>query len=123
MKEVLFEWSHYKIGKLEQRRRRRLRKGLLKSEFALLQTFSRLFHLTQFVKCWQIFLELNSKRLYEHSGKEKEGHCLVFKSSTKREIRHFQTRKGLFLPAVGPDYRPGHMLKTVIFKLNICVVF
>ena len=30
---------------------------------ALLQTLSRLFHLVQFVKCWQFFLELNSKRL------------------------------------------------------------
>ena len=37
----------------------------------------------------QIFLELNSKRLYQSSGKEKESRCLVFTSSTKREIRHF----------------------------------
>ena len=44
-------------------RRRRLQKRPLKSEFALLQTLSRLFQLVQFVKCWQIFLELNSKRL------------------------------------------------------------
>ena len=34
----------------EQQQRRRLRKRLLKSEFALLQTLSRLFHLVQFVK-------------------------------------------------------------------------
>ena len=40
-------------------------------------------------KRWQIFLELNSKGLYRSSGKEKESHCLVFTSSTKREIRHF----------------------------------
>ena len=33
-------------------RRRRLRKRHLKSEVALLQTLSRLFHLVQFVKCW-----------------------------------------------------------------------
>ena len=45
--------------------------------------------LVQFVKCWQIFLELNSKRLYQSSGKEKESRCLVFTSSTKREIRHY----------------------------------
>ena len=70
-------------------RRRQLRKSHLKSEFALLQTVSRLFQLVQFVKCWQIFLELNSKRLYQSSGKEKESCCLVFPSSTKREIRHF----------------------------------
>ena len=38
--------------------------------------------------CGQIFLELNSERLYQSSGKEKES-CLVFPSSTKGEIRHF----------------------------------
>ena len=48
-----------------------------------------MFHLVHFVKCWQIFLELNSKRLYQSSGKEKESRCLVFTSSTKREIRQF----------------------------------
>ena len=35
------------------------------------------------------FLELNSKGLYDCSRKEKESCCLVFPSSTKREIRHF----------------------------------
>ena len=35
------------------------------------------------------FLQLNSKRLYQSSGKEKQGRCLVFTSSTKREIWHF----------------------------------
>ena len=74
---------------LMQRRRRRLRERRLKSEAELLQTLSRFFQLVQFVKCWQIFLELNSKRLYQSSGKEKESRCLVFTSSTKREIRHF----------------------------------
>ena len=34
------------------------------------------------------FLELNSKRLYQSSGKEKESRCFVFTSSTKLEIRH-----------------------------------
>ena len=32
------------------------------------------------------FLELNSKGLHQRSEKEKEGRCLVFRSSTKREI-------------------------------------
>ena len=41
----------------------------LKWDFALLQTLSRLFHLVQFVKCWQFFLELTSK-------KEKESRCV-----------------------------------------------
>ena len=47
------------------------------------------FHHFQFVKRWQIFPELNSKRLYQSSGKEKESRCLAFTSSTKREIRYF----------------------------------
>ena len=33
--------------------------------------------------------ELNSKELYQSSGKETEGRFLVFASSTKREIRQF----------------------------------
>ena len=63
--------------------------SLKKSEVALLQILSRLFQLFQFVKCLQLLLELNSKRLYQSSGREKESRCLVFKSFTKREIRHF----------------------------------
>ena len=55
---------------LKQQRRRRLRKRHVKSEFALLQTLSRLFLLVQFVKCWQIFVEFNFKRLYQSSGKK-----------------------------------------------------
>ena len=71
---------------LQQQLRRRLRKRHLKREFAPLQTLSRLFQLVQFVKCWQIVLELNSERL-QSSGKESR--CIVSTSSTKREIRHF----------------------------------
>ena len=33
---------------------------------------SSLFHPPQFIKLWQIFLELNSERLYKSSLKEKE---------------------------------------------------
>ena len=36
-----------------------------------------------------IFLGLNSKGLYQSSGKEKQSRCLVFTFATKREIRHF----------------------------------
>ena len=61
-----FNWE------LKQQRRRRLRKRHLKNEFALPQTLSHLFHLVYFIKCWQMFLELNSKRLYQSSGKEKK---------------------------------------------------
>ena len=80
----------FNTRELTQQRRWQLWKGLIKSEFALLQTSSRLFHLVQFVKCWQFFLEMNFKRLYRSSGKEKESCCLVFTFSTKQEIRHFQ---------------------------------
>ena len=65
------------FSELKQQRRRRLRKRHLKSEFTLPQTLSRLFQLVQFVKCWQFFLELNSKRLYQSSGKEKESRCCL----------------------------------------------
>ena len=58
------------IRELKQQRRRPLQKRHLKTEFAPLQTLSRLFHLVYFVKCWQMFLELNSKGLYQSSGKE-----------------------------------------------------
>ena len=57
---------------LKQQRRQRLQNRHLKSEFAPLQTLSRLFHLVYFVKCWQMFLELNSEGLYQSSGKEKK---------------------------------------------------
>ena len=57
---------------LKQQRWRWLRKRHLKSELALLQSLSRLFHLVYFVQCWQMFLELNSKGLYQSWGKEKK---------------------------------------------------
>ena len=36
-----------------------------------------------------IFFEADSKGLHQSSAKEKESCCLVFQSSTNREIRHF----------------------------------
>ena len=65
-----FKAFRFNIRELKQQRRRRLQKRHLKSEFAPLQTLSRLFHLVYFVKRWQMFLELNSKGLYQSSGKE-----------------------------------------------------
>ena len=47
------------IRELKKQRRR------LKSEVALFQTLPRIYHLLQFVKCWQSFLELNSKDCIE----------------------------------------------------------
>ena len=75
--------------KLKQQRRGRLRKPHFKSEFVLLQTLSRLFHLVQDLQMLAFFLELNSNRLYRSSAKEKESRSLAFTSSTKRENRHF----------------------------------
>ena len=40
-----------------------------KSKVGLLQTLSGLFQLVQFIKCWHIFLELNSKRLEKKKKK------------------------------------------------------
>ena len=65
---------------LKQQLRRRLQKRQLNwGKVALLQTWSRLFHLVQFVKFWQFFLELNLKRLNRSSGKGKgkENRCLA----------------------------------------------
>ena len=56
----------------KQQRQRRLQKRHLKSEVTLLQTLSRLFHLVQFVKCWQFFVELNSKRLFQSLREKKK---------------------------------------------------
>ena len=81
--------SQYPIREFKHQRRRRLQKVHLKGKFALVQSLSRLFHLVKFVKCWQIFLQLISKGLCLSLGKEKERRCLLFTSSTKREIRHF----------------------------------
>ena len=74
------------VRELKQQRRRRLRKRHLKSEVVLLQTLSRLFHLVQFVKCWQFLVELNSKRLYRSSGKKRKSFSCVH---VLREIWHF----------------------------------
>ena len=56
------------------------RKDHLKSEFALFQISSLLFHFIHFVNCWRIFLELNSKGLYLIWAKEQENCCLIFMS-------------------------------------------
>ena len=55
--------------------------------FRLPQTLLRLFHLVQFVECWRIFLELNSKGLYESSGKEKESCCVVLCSRPRQNVK------------------------------------
>ena len=60
------------IRELKQQRRRRLQKRHLKSEFALLQTLSRLFHLVYFVKCWQMFWSWILKDCIKGQGKKRK---------------------------------------------------
>ena len=81
---------HNKNRVLKKRRRRRLRKRYLKMNsrcLKLYRAYSVSFNSS--TVAWQISLELNSKGLYQSSGKEKENCCFVFPSSIKREIRHF----------------------------------
>ena len=77
---------------VKQLRRRRLRTHHLKSKFALFQKVVALILISgvQFVKCWQIFLGLNTKELCQSTGKEKEIRCLPAVHVLKKsEIRHF----------------------------------
>ena len=99
-------------GEFKQQRRPQLRKRPLNGTVALLQTFSCLFHLVQFVKCWQFFLELNWKRLYRRSRKEKEIRCLVFTSFTKHEIRHVHV--------VVMQWRQRNLQKSVMHVQSCC---
>ena len=60
-----------------------------------------------------IFLELNSNLgLYQSSGKGKESCCLLFPSSTKREIRHFHV--------VVVQRRLRNVQKSVMHVQNCC---
>ena len=61
----------YGNRELKQQQRRRLRNRDLKSEFALPQTLSRLFHLVQFVKCWQFFSGVKFCKAIEVEEKKK----------------------------------------------------
>ena len=69
-------------------------------------------HLHHLVKCWQFFVELNSKRLYRSSGKEKGSRCLVFASSTKRESRQFHV--------VVVRWRQRNVQKSVMHVQSCC---
>jgi len=71
--------------KFKQQRRRRLQKRHLKSEVALIQTLSLLFHLVQYVKCWQFFVELNSKRPYQSLREKKK--VVVLSSRLPQNMR------------------------------------
>ena len=60
------------------------------------------------------FLELNSRRLYQSSGKEKESCRLVFTSSTKREIMHFHV--------LDVQWRKRNVGKSVMHVQGCCFV-
>ena len=57
-------------------------------------------------------LELNSKGLYQSSGKEKESCCLRFPSLTKPEIKHFHV--------VVVQWRQRNVQKSVMHVLSFC---
>ena len=63
------------------------RKTSLKKYVRSASNFHALFPSCSIRQIWRFFLELNSNRLYQSSGKEKEGRCLAFTPSTEREIR------------------------------------
>ena len=76
----------------QQRRwRRRLRKRHVNAEKGIraASNFIALIPSRSIRQMLAIFLELNSEGLHQSSGKEKESCCLVFPSSSKREISHF----------------------------------
>ena len=58
-----------------------------------------------------MFLELNSKGLYQSSGKEKNC-CLVLPSSIKREFRHFHVVVG--------QRRQRNVQKSVVHVQSCC---
>ena len=75
------------IRELMQKRRRWLRKRHLKSDVALLKIYrdcSTSFNSSNVGNFF--FLELNCRRLYQSSGKEKESRCPLFTFSTKRNF-------------------------------------
>ena len=83
---------------LQQQQRRRLRKRDLKhlrSEFALLETSSRLFHLVQFLKTslGNLFWSSILKECIEVQEKKKGSRCCVFTSLTKGEARRFRKKE------------------------------
>ena len=59
-----------------------------------------------------LFWNLNSKRLYQTSGKDKKSRWLVFTSWTKREIRHFH--------AVVVQRRQRNVQKSGVIHLQSC---
>ena len=99
----------------KQQRRRWLQKRHLKSEFAPLQTLSGLFRLVPFVKCWRIFLELNSEGLYRRSRKEKESRFLVFTSSQRTDGKEMHKNNKIHVQSCCFTYRTYFALLVAVF--------
>ena len=76
-------------GACKQQRPWPQRKRHEKSEFALLQTLSRLFHLVQFVKCSYFSLELNSEKTVSKFGQlqEKKTKVVVLSSRPPQNVK------------------------------------
>ena len=102
-----------KNRELKQQRQQRLRKRYLKMKSRCFKVYRPYSISFIFVKCWQFFLELNFKRLYQCSGKVIESRCLVFTSSKKRdEIRQFHV--------VVVQWRPNYVQKSVMQVQSCC---
>ena len=81
------------MATLRQQRRGLLRKRRLTELMRAASCFIALIPSRLIRQMLANVLELNSKELYQSSKKEKESYCLVFPSSTKREIRHFRIKE------------------------------
>ena len=87
---------------------------LITRELTIKSNLSRLIHPVQFVKCWQIFLELNSKLiLYRSSGKKKSTSCVHVRQ--KREMRQFHV--------VIMQWRQRNVQKSVILDEVVVLFF
>ena len=99
LKKCVLNTNSHIIRELKQQRRRRL------------QTLSRLFHLVYFIKCWQMFLELNSKGLYQSSGKEEK--VVVLCSRPRQNVN-----SGTFTLQSGNDGK--EMYKKSVMHVQSC---
>ena len=97
---------------LKIRGRRRQRKRRWKSEFAFLQSSSRLLQVINFVRCKRTLLKLNSWEPYPSSETERKFCRLLCTSSVKREIRHFHV--------VVVQRRQRHVQKSVMQGQSCC---
>ena len=60
----------------------------------------------------KLWLDSTRELLYRRSGKERESRCLVFRSSIKREIKHFHV--------VVVQWRQRNVQKSVIYETSCC---